>query len=93
MIFGVVTVVLAVAPVDVVEELVAGAVVAGGATTVPLLKLTAPKLEVKAAAPGVEVGVVWPLANGDAPVDLETAPNWDIKKKRYEICKVSHNKQ
>ena len=36
--------------IDVVAVLV-GAVVAGGATTVPLLKLTAPKLEVKAAVP------------------------------------------
>lgn len=51
--------------IDVVAVLV-GAVVAGGATTVPLLKLTAPKLEVKAAVPvvvnadipGEDVGVI-----------------------------------
>lgn len=49
--------------IDVVAVLV-GAVVAGGATTVPLLKLTAPKLEVtvpvvvKADIPGEDVGVI-----------------------------------
>jgi hypothetical protein len=49
--------------IDVVAVLV-GAVVAGGATTVPLLKLTAPKLEVtgpvvvKADKPGEDVGVI-----------------------------------
>lgn len=61
-VLGVESVDIAVAPVgDVDEVLVGGAVVAGGATTFPLLKLTAPKFEVKAAddvaaAPGVDVG-------------------------------------
>lgn len=79
-VFGVESVDIAVAPVGEVDVLVDGAVVAGGATTVPLLKLTAPKLEVKAAAPGLEVGVVCPLAIGDAPVDLETAPLLLVKE-------------
>ena len=79
-VLGVESVDIAVAPVgDAVEVLVDGAVVAGGATTFPLLKLTAPKFEVKAAddvaaAPGVDVGEACPFAMGEAPVDLETAP-------------------
>ena len=91
-VLGVESVDIAVAPVgDVDEVLVGGAVVAGGATTFPLLKLTAPKFEVKAAddvaaVPGVDVGEAWPFAMGEAPVDLETAPVGWKKSSRWSLC-------